>query len=268
MPNLLGLSIDVNAIGWVLLDSDSKKIISVGSRIFPIASENYGSGKRELSKRAFKRGKRTTRLRYQRRRKRKLKVLNLLVKNGMCPLTEEGLINYKKQKAFPDLELKSWFRLNPYELRAKALKEPLDIKELGRIFYQITLRRGFPVSERNRGKKETTMYYGSPMQDRKGINHTLKNLKEKTLGSYLNTVLPKENQTYRYTNERLRNRYLTREMFQEELLQIWNYQKQFHKGLTEELKIGLIGNQIQTSIEKGAEELFGKTPLQGSKAFQ
>ena len=263
MPNLLGLSIDVNAIGWVLLDSDSKKIISVGSRIFPIASENYGSGKRELSKRAFKRGKRTTRLRYQRRRKRKIKVLNLLVKNGMCPLTEEGLINYKKQKAFPDLELKSWFRLNPYELRAKALKEPLDLKELGRIFYQITLRRGFPVSERNRGKKETTMYYGSPMQDRIGINHTLKNLKEKTLGSYLNTVLPKENQTYRYTNERLRNRYLTREMFQEELLQIWNYQKQFHKGLTEELKIDLIGSQVQTSIEKGA--IFFQRPLKSQK---
>lgn len=43
MPNLLGLSIDVNAIGWALLDKDTRKIISMGSRIFPIASENYGS---------------------------------------------------------------------------------------------------------------------------------------------------------------------------------------------------------------------------------
>ena len=41
MPNLLGLSIDVNAIGWALVDADSKKIISMGSRIFPIGCEYY-----------------------------------------------------------------------------------------------------------------------------------------------------------------------------------------------------------------------------------
>jgi len=159
MPNLLGLSIDVNAIGWALLDKDTRKIISMGSRIFPIASENYGSGSRELSKRAYKRTKRTTRLRYQRRRKRKIIVLKLLVEHGMCPLSDEALIKFKKEKFFPQDELKDWFKLNPYELRSKALKEPLSLVELGRVFYQITLRRGFPISERNRGKKESTMYF-------------------------------------------------------------------------------------------------------------
>lgn len=263
MPNLLGLSIDVNAIGWALVDADSKKIISMGSRIFPVACENYGSGSRELSKRAYKRTKRTTRLRYQRRRKRKISVLNLLVENGMCPLSYEGLIQFKKEKSFPDDALKNWFKLNPYELRARALKEPLSLIELGRIFYQVTLRRGFPVSERNRGKKESTMYFGSPMQDRLGINHTLRNIKNSTLGTYLNALLPKENESYRYSNERLRNRYLTREMFQEELHLIWSYQRQFHEVLTSELRSALIGNLNNAANDKGA--IFFQRPLKSQK---
>ena len=126
MPNLLGLSIDVNTIGWAMIDKESKKIISMGSRIFPIACENYGSGKRELSKRAYKRGKRTTRLRYQRGRKRKIKVLNILRRHGMCPISEQALENFKTQKLFPEDELRAWFQMNPYKLRAKAIKEPLE----------------------------------------------------------------------------------------------------------------------------------------------
>ena len=263
MPNLLGLSIDVNAIGWALLDKDTRKIISMGSRIFPIASENYGSGSRELSKRAYKRTKRTTRLRYQRRRKRKIIVLKLLVEHGMCPLSDEALIKFKKEKFFPQDELKDWFKLNPYELRSKALKEPLSLVELGRVFYQITLRRGFPISERNRGKKESTMYFGSPLQDRTGINHTLKSLKNETLGAYLNSLLPKENQSYRYSNERIRNRYLTREMFLEELHLIWSFQLQFHNNLTPELKKALIGDINNTVKEKGA--IFFQRPLKSQK---
>jgi len=127
MPNLLGLSIDVNAIGWTLIDSNSMKIISMGSRIFPLACENYGSGKRELSKRAFKRTKRSTRLRYERRRKRKVKVIELLHKNQMCPISVIELEILKKEKTFPLDSLKTWLELNPYGLRAKATETPLDL---------------------------------------------------------------------------------------------------------------------------------------------
>ena len=263
MPNLLGLSIDVNTIGWAMIDKESKKIISMGSRIFPIACENYGSGKRELSKRAYKRGKRTTRLRYQRGRKRKIKVLNILRRHGMCPISEQALENFKKQKLFPEDELRAWFQMNPYKLRAKAIKEPLELMELGRILYQVTLRRGFPVSERNRGKKENTMYFGSPIQDRLGINHTLKEKKNNTLGTYLNSLLPEENETYSYSNKRVRNRYLTRELFQEELNYIWDFQQKFHSELNSDLKRELIGNKAVSSTEKGA--VFFQRPLKSQK---
>ena len=36
MPNLLGLSIDVNTIGWTLIDGKTKKIKAMGTRVFPL----------------------------------------------------------------------------------------------------------------------------------------------------------------------------------------------------------------------------------------
>ena len=263
MPNLLGLSIDVNAIGWTLIDSNSMKIISMGSRIFPLACENYGSGKRELSKRAFKRTKRSTRLRYERRRKRKVKVLELLQKNQMCPISEIELEILKKEKTFPLDSLKTWLELNPYGLRAKATETPLDLMELGRLFYQVALRRGFPVSERNRGRKDNILYHGSPMHHRRGINYTQDYLKKKSLGSYLHSLLPKENETYHYTNDRIRNRYLTREMFQEELHAIWDFQQAYHPELTLELKQQLIGEGPYSITDNGA--IFFQRPLKSQK---
>lgn len=54
MPNLLGLSVDVGAIGWTLIDSDSKRVKDMGTYVFPIGSENYGSGTREVSKKSLR----------------------------------------------------------------------------------------------------------------------------------------------------------------------------------------------------------------------
>ena len=42
MPNLLGLSIDVNGIGWALIDQNSIEIKAMGSRVFPVGCENFG----------------------------------------------------------------------------------------------------------------------------------------------------------------------------------------------------------------------------------
>jgi len=263
MPNLLGLSIDVNGIGWALIDQNSLEIKAMGSRVFPVGCENFGSGKRELSKKAYKRFKRMSRFRYQRSRKRKIKVLELLIENGMCPLSREGLLNWKQKKQFPLNELKEWFSLNPYQLRKKAVFEPITPIELGRILYQVSIHRGFPVSERNRGLKENAMYVGLPQMDRRGINHTQENIENSSLGMYLNHLQPEENISYKYSNERIRNRFLSREMYQNELENIWNFQQEFHEVLTTELKLELIGNQEEVSPDKGA--VFFQRPLKSQK---
>ena len=263
MPNLLGLSIDVNGIGWALIDQNSLEIKAMGSRVFPVGCENFGSGKRELSKKAYKRFKRMSRFRYQRSRKRKIKVLELLIENGMCPLSREGLLNWKQKKQFPLNELKEWFSLNPYQLRKKAVFEPITPIELGRILYQVSIHRGFPVSERNRGLKENAMYVGLPQMDRRGINHTQENIENSSLGMYLNHLQPEENISYKYSNERIRNRFLSFEMYQNELENIWNFQQEFHEVLTTELKLELIGNQEEVSPDKGA--VFFQRPLKSQK---
>ncbi len=263
MPNLLGLYIDVNSIGWSLLDSETMKIKAMGTHVFSIGCENFGSGKRELSKKAYKRTKRTTRFRYQRNRIRKIKVLELLIDHQMCPLSNKELEAWKKEKQFPKEALKEWFRLNPYNLRKKAVIEPISLIELGRIIYQISIHRGFPVSERNRGLRDNVMYVGLPEKNRFGINHTQNQIENSSLGIYLNHLLPEEKKSYTYTNERIRNRFLTREMFQEELENIWNFQMQFHSELSLKLKEELIGDSGQIPPKKGA--VFFQRPLKSQK---
>lgn len=263
MPNLLGLFIDVNSIGWSLLDSKTMKIKAMGTHVFSIGCENFGSGRRELSKKAFKRTKRTTRFRYQRNRMRKIKVLELLIEHQMCPLSKKELDAWKKDKQFPKVALKEWFRLNPYKLRKKAVIEPISLLELGRIIYQISIHRGFPVSECNRGLRDNVMYVGLPDKNRYGINHTQNQIENSSLGIFLNHLLPEENKSYSYTNERIRNRFLTREMFQEEVENIWNFQMQFHSELSLKLKEQLIGDSFQIPPKKGA--VFFQRPLKSQK---
>ena len=263
MPNLLGIYVDVNSIGWSLLDSDSMKIKAMGTHVFSIGCENFGSGKRELSKKAYKRAKRTSRFRYQRNRIRKTKVLELLIDHKMCPLSKKDLDAWKKDKRFPKEALKEWFQLNPYQLRKSAVIESISLLELGRIIYQISVHRGFPVSERNRGMRDNVMYAGLPEKNRYGINHTQRQIENSTLGIYLNHLLPEENKSYTFSNERVRNRFLTREMFQEEIENIWNFQMQFHAELTPKLKEQLIGDSTQNPPKKGA--VFFQRPLKSQK---
>ncbi|MBL6870364.1 MAG: hypothetical protein ISQ98_01430 [Flavobacteriaceae bacterium] len=263
MPNLLGLYIDVNSIGWSLLDADTMQIKAMGTRVFPVGCENFGSGKRELSKKAYKRSKRTTRFRYQRNRTRKIKVLELLIEHQMCPLSRTELKAWKEQKQFPKDSLQDWFRMNPYQLRKKAVMEPLSLEELGRIIYQISIHRGFPISERNRGLKDNIMFNGLAEKNRPGINHTQSQIHNSSLGIYLSSLLPQENKSYRFTNERIRNRFLTREMFQNELENIWNYQVKFHPQLSSDLKKALIGDSDSIPPQKGT--VFFQRPLKSQK---
>lgn len=263
MPNLLGLSLDVNTIGWVLIDSETHQIQGIGTRVFPIGCENFASGKRELSKKAFKRYKKTSRLRYERARKRKIKVVEVLIKHGMCPLSKEAFVEWKKTKRFPVAELREWLQMNPYKLRERAVKEKITKLEIGRIFYQITIHRGFKISDRNSGFKENAMFSGMPKIDRLGILHTEKNTKNQSLGTYLSKILPEEKASYSQHNERIRNRFLAREMFLEETHQIWNFQSNFHHDLLPEVRNELIGDSENDPQELGA--VFFQRPLKSQK---
>jgi CRISPR-associated endonuclease Csn1 len=149
---ILGLDLGTNSIGWAIVEKDVNNfsILDKGVRIF---SEGVKSEKGIESSRAAERtGYRSARKIKYRRKLRKYETLKVLSLNGMCPISIEEVIAWKKSgfKEYPlDPEFLKWLRtdeelsINPYYFRDKASKQKVTLFELGRAFYHITQRRGF-----------------------------------------------------------------------------------------------------------------------------
>ncbi|WP_396143506.1 type II CRISPR RNA-guided endonuclease Cas9 [Flavobacterium sp.] len=263
MAKILGLDLGTNSIGWALIDDVKSEILGVGSRIFPMGVENLGDGDGEISKNASRTGARGVRRQFFRRRLRKKILLKALSENSMCPMVAKDFEDWKKTKEFPSEKLANWFALNPYELRQKALFEKLSLEEIGRIFYHLIQRRGFLSNSRKGGSDDGAIFKGNPKEGKIGITETQNNIQDKTLGSYLFEIYPKENQPYQDGIERIRNRYTTRKMYVDEFELIWNKQSQFHSNLNEDLKSLLGGRKLDGYKEDGI--LFYQRPLRSQK---
>lgn len=263
MAKILGLDLGTNSIGWALIEDNQNKILGLGTRIFPMGVENLGDGEGEISKNASRTGARGIRRQFFRRRLRKQILLKALSENKMCPLEASDFQEWKRNKRFPIEKLTTWFALNPYELRQKALIEKLSLEEIGRIFYHLIQRRGFLSNSRKGGSDDGTIFKGNPKEGKIGITETQKNIENKTLGAYLFEIYPKENQPFQDGLERIRNRYTTRKMYVDEFELIWNKQAQFHAELTNELKTLFGGRKLDGYKEDGI--LFHQRPLRSQK---
>jgi CRISPR-associated endonuclease Csn1 len=265
MTKILGLDLGTNSIGWALIDYNKKGILEIGSRIFPEGVENLGEGEgREVSKNASRTQARGTRRQFFRRRLRKRYLLRELAKNNMCPISFDQVKVWTDNSVFEDQEFINWLRLNPYELRSKALHEEISLIELGRIFYHLIQRRGFLSNSRNAGADEGVIYDGVGKENKIGITQTANSIAEKeTLGSYLNQIHPKIKQPFKQNMERIRNRYTTREMYTEEFERIWDKQSTYHQELTKELKTHFGGRKKQGYAKDGI--LFHQRPLRSQK---
>ncbi|NLP56552.1 type II CRISPR RNA-guided endonuclease Cas9 [Lutibacter sp. B1] len=264
MSKILGLDLGTNSIGWAVVDDSHQKILGMGSRIFPMGVDNLGDGEgREMSKNASRTGARGVRRQFFRKRLRKKVLLKALSENKMCPLDSKDFEDWKRTKEFPSIKLATWFALNPYELRQKALNKKITLEELGRIFYHLIQRRGFLSNSRKGGKDDGAIFKGNVKEGKIGITETQEKIQEKTLGSYLYEIYPKENHPFQEGLERIRNRYTTRKMYVDEFELIWNKQAQFYLGLTNELKILFGGRKLDGYKEDGI--LFHQRPLRSQK---
>ena len=261
---ILGLDLGTNSIGWALIDNKSNEIIGMGSRIFPVGVDNLGDGEGELSKNASRTGARGTRRQFFRKKLRKKVLLEELATLKMCPLSDSDFENWKTTKKFPTLKLASWFALNPYELRNKALNEKLSIEEIGRVFYHLIQRRGFLSNSRSAGKDDGTIFKGNAKEGKIGIDETREQIENKTLGSYLYEISPKDNQPFVDGLERIRNRYTTRQMYVDEFEQIWEHQKKYHSDLTHVLKEKIGGRKSEENFKEDGI-LFHQRPLRSQK---
>jgi len=199
MTKILGLDLGTNSIGWAIRntealenqlnpfvsDTNNGNTINAGVIIF---KKGVGEGKSgEFSLAAERRKNRSKRRLYNAKRYRKWATLNVLSKNGMCPITDEELKLWsignwqdidgekknlgRKYPTSPDFiawlamdfnkignewhdeKLKPDFT-NTYELRVNLLEhhdfnDPYRLYKTGRAFYHLAQRRGFKTSRKS-----------------------------------------------------------------------------------------------------------------------
>lgn len=144
---ILGLDLGVSSIGWALIREENDRpcdIMGMGVRIVPLdtdESDEFSRGNK-ISKNRQRTQKRTMRKGYYRYVLRRRALTAELKKHDMF---DETLFN------LPQLEL--------WRLRAKAVTEPISLKELGRVLYHLNQKRGYSSSrisdeEEENGKKQ------------------------------------------------------------------------------------------------------------------
>ncbi len=243
---ILGLDLGTNSIGWALLEETEgkpNKIIGLDSRIFIKAVEE----KTPTPKNVKRRNARLTRRVLQRRARRKLRMLNYLITLNFLPPELTG--NLTPEIILNDLG-------NPYQLRAKALDDPLKPFELGRVFLHLVQRRGFLSNRKTllgdmaddpdvldvlaelegeddnsseRAKEETAF-----KADINKLKNTIAESGKRTLGEYLASLGHLDRKRNRKTDGgHLRT---DRQMYGDELDLIWQQQKQHHPVLTDAVK--------------------------------
>ncbi len=126
VAKVLGLDIGSNSVGSAWIDTD-RELIDVGVSVFPAGVEESDSG-RGAPKNQERRSKRSLRRSLARRsaRKRKLRMF----------LTDQGFLPSDRR------QLQHLMNTDAWQLRRKALAEPLSPHEFGRILLHFSQRRG------------------------------------------------------------------------------------------------------------------------------
>ncbi len=166
MKKILGLDLGTNSIGWALIEHDVEnkqgKILGMGSRIIPMGAEklDYEKGI-GITKNATRREKRTARKSNKRYKLRRNKLLFILHELGMLPNQfqfKNGLPNPLKLQ---DLELlpiskktKQLDALGLINIKIRALDNPIELKDFGKILYQFNQLRGYSGGNNDRDKEK------------------------------------------------------------------------------------------------------------------
>ncbi len=157
MEKILGIDTGTNSLGWAIVEKDEKNwtILDKGVYIF---QEGVKIEKGiESSKAAERTVYKHDRLKYYRRKLRKIELLHILSDNHLCPpIPAEELSLWRLKKQYPmDKAFLKWqctddkIDRNPYHDRYLCLTTKLNLSDLsqryilGRALYHIAQRRGF-----------------------------------------------------------------------------------------------------------------------------
>lgn len=152
---ILGLDLGTNSIGWALIkqDFENKKgeILGMGSRIIPMGQElskfEQGQAQTKNADRRIARGTRRLNKRYKQRRNKLIYVLqqlNMLPEQIKLSETFSNPLKLDRVSILPIPKgQKQYSAIELLELRAKALKQSVSLKELGKIIYLFNQLRGY-----------------------------------------------------------------------------------------------------------------------------
>lgn len=168
-PYRLGLDIGTNSIGWAALclnhAGDPYGVLGMGVRVFP-DGRDAKSKESSAKTRRLARGARRRRDRYT---KRRADLLKKLVAWGLMPQLA------RERRALAA-------RHDPYELRARALDDPLGPHELGRVLFHLNQRRGF---KSNRKAEQDGNESGVIKQAAEALEDQMAESDARTLGELL-----------------------------------------------------------------------------------
>jgi CRISPR-associated endonuclease Csn1 len=235
MKKILGLDLGVTSIGWAFIKEDEKQneIIGLGSRIIQLSVDEKDEFAQGLTatKNQQRTLKRTLRKGMDRYQLRKTDLRNALSRESVNMLPEKELFGLSA------LEL--------YGLRDKAVKEKIELKELGRIWLHLNQKRGYKSSRKDdSADKKITDYEQKIVGRHKEIVDL-----GLTVGQYFYEELKKDSLF------RIKEKVFPRVAYFEEFNKVWEEQKKHYpKLLTDEFK-----KEIRDEI------IFYQRPLKSQK---
>ena len=258
MSNLkrtLGLDLGTNSLGWAIVE-ESGAIVDAGVVIFDEGIDRSQRDTQETPA-AIRRAKRMARRIKFRRRLRKLATLDILVANGMCPLSKEALTAWKQHNIYPlnDKPFREWLKstpeTNPYADRDAASRGKVSPETLGRALYHIAQRRGFLSSRKDAmAEEEGDKATGAVKGGISDLSHEISEAECETLGQYFYKCFK--------DNVPVRRRYTGRkEHYEVEFRKICETQ-----GLSAELTEMLHKAIFHQRPLRSQKHLVGKCPLE------
>ena len=228
VERILGLDLGVSSIGWALVEEDTEnpknnRIVKLGVRVNPLTVDeknNFEKGK-PITTNAGRTLARSARRNLQRFKLRRKNLLEILIDNKIV----------KEDTILAETGKNSTFQTQ--YLRAKSAKEKIELEELARVFFLINKKRGYKSSRKVQNDDEGNVIDGMSIA---------KELYEKnwTPGQYVYNLLKKG-------RKQIPDFY--RSDLQNELNQVWEFQKQFHSDiLTDEFKKEIEGKGQRATI--------------------
>lgn len=263
-PYVLGLDIGSRSVGFSRLrlgSADPQALIDLGARCFDAGVDgNIEEGKDE-SRAAPRRQARLARRQIWRRAWRRRKVLRALQRLGLLPpadLSTPRQIHEYITALDTDLRarhLSAGDHIGQqtllYRLRARALDERLDPHDLGRALYHLAQRRGFESNSRTAPKDDEDE--GKVREGITELESSMNAAGARSLGEYFASLNPDE--------QRIRQRWTSRQMYKSEFEAIWQSQMRFHPSLTSEAKWPLYRAIFHQRPLKSQSGLIGKCDL-------